>query len=697
MLTRLTTLCSIALFIFGLSSPLFAEVGKVIIAKGETFALDEANGVRELQRRSDILPGDTLVTGDNSELHIRFQDNAVLALRANSRLKINEYHGSTAERDEKVLMELLSGGFRTITGTFGKSDSDAYQIRTPNASIGIRGTNYEALLTDRELLVGVYEGGVRLTNQAGAFDLGLDSAFSFAKVNGNNQVIQGLVEPPSELKIPLATSVNTPAEPNEEREEETTANLSSDDDDLLISNLFDEPDADSDDTQPTLVIDDSAPTLLTNESSTESSDAVDEIAQQTDLSLYADVRLTQDQILSLLNSEAKAGFVVVSDDPQGYRASVYEMPYDYGQTVYSTAAAVDFTISVRSGDQTIQYNISIPASSNNLISEIETQVAAQTNSGSTLTAPPLLNVDTVNGKLVFTSYLNDPNVEIVFSDFTGADATLAQQELGLCDLSDASTCMGTYAASNVSVNEYNKATHFGYMVKSKQGPVFVNWESETLSIIGDTYKTPDNVFRGNSNATRTVLNSVDIREDGTNAIEWGYWNTSATAPAVLLKDPADLAMAESIDAPFFYVTAPPASKARLTGTRSMTSVVNWHATSSTSNGLMSDGNGSATLTATLDVSFDDAEAVGSLTLMDIGATPDWSWSVNYYGTIQGAQFQSDYGYGNLSLDGGNQSYGAVGHVDGLFTNTATDVGFAGGFNLQTTDDSHYAQGVFVLK
>ncbi|MDX1476033.1 MAG: FecR family protein, partial [Reinekea sp.] len=203
----------------------YASIGKVIIAKGETYALDSANNPRPLQRRSDVLEGDTLVTGADSEIHIRFKDNAVLALRADSQLKISEYHNAEGGNQEQVLMELLSGGFRTITGSFGKTNKDAYQIKTPNASIGIRGTNYEAILTRDNLIVGVYYGGVRLQNQAGSINLGIDSAFSFAQVAGQNAAMQGLLEAPTELSQPLATSFNAPPATNEADDSEATATL----------------------------------------------------------------------------------------------------------------------------------------------------------------------------------------------------------------------------------------------------------------------------------------------------------------------------------------------------------------------------------------------------------------------------------------------------------------------------------------
>ena len=111
------------------ATQVMANIGTIIIAKGEVYALDTAQKSRALERRSAVLEGDTLVTGANGEIQVRFNDNAILALRAGSRLKISEYHGALNDRPEQVLMELLSGGFRTITSRLFASATKIQNFR----------------------------------------------------------------------------------------------------------------------------------------------------------------------------------------------------------------------------------------------------------------------------------------------------------------------------------------------------------------------------------------------------------------------------------------------------------------------------------------------------------------------------------------------------------------------------------------
>lgn len=287
-----------------------ASVGKVVIAQGEVYALDPNNEQRSLARRSDVNEGDTLVTGADGSLQIRFNDNAVLALSPDSQLRISEYHGRDADNDEEqVLMDLLAGGFRTITGSIGSTDRDAYQVRTPNASIGIRGTHYEALLAESSLLLGVYDGGIVVSNENGSLNLGLGGNFLFAQV-GPNTAPQGLLEPPARLNQSRVPGTGQSGQPSPDDEPE--AQLEEEEEGLPLEMAFggDEP-------PPPIpqLTEEQESALLTLVSDLE--DEVDDLGEDAaNLDLPADVRLTTEQQLALANNPAK-GFIVLTDSGDG--------------------------------------------------------------------------------------------------------------------------------------------------------------------------------------------------------------------------------------------------------------------------------------------------------------------------------------------------------------------------------------------
>lgn len=154
--------------------------GHIVMVKGEASAVTAGGSSRLLKRRDPVYTSDTITTGGDSRVQIRFIDNGLLALKANSQLAIHNYHQSADGQDDQVLLELVEGGFRTLTGSIGKGNKEAYRVETPVASIGIRGTLYSALLRDGKLVAGVWKGGITLFTEHGNFDLGMGADFSFA-------------------------------------------------------------------------------------------------------------------------------------------------------------------------------------------------------------------------------------------------------------------------------------------------------------------------------------------------------------------------------------------------------------------------------------------------------------------------------------------------------------------------------------
>jgi hypothetical protein len=113
----------------------------IISAKGES---------RTPQKGEAVSEGDTLITGRNGELHVRLDDNGLIALRANTRLKIEAYRAQ-GDNEDKAFFSLLKGTFRSVTGWIGRYNAKNYGIKTPTATIGVRGTDHEPLVvTDPE-------------------------------------------------------------------------------------------------------------------------------------------------------------------------------------------------------------------------------------------------------------------------------------------------------------------------------------------------------------------------------------------------------------------------------------------------------------------------------------------------------------------------------------------------------------------
>jgi hypothetical protein len=92
-----------------------------------------------------------LTTADGSSAIVKLQDGTRMTLRPNSELVLQSYRfNEAAPADNNMLLQLLRGGVRTITGLMSKGFADTARIQTPTATIGIRGTDFDARLCGPE-------------------------------------------------------------------------------------------------------------------------------------------------------------------------------------------------------------------------------------------------------------------------------------------------------------------------------------------------------------------------------------------------------------------------------------------------------------------------------------------------------------------------------------------------------------------
>ncbi len=152
------------LIVMFVNLPLIAaekEVGKTLLTRGDVTAQRDS-GVVVLKRRSIVFERDEIHVGDEGRAQLRMVDQALISLQENSVLQIKNYQYQKGGKNNSALLELLSGGLRTITGAIGKGDKKAYELRTPLATIGIRGTDYEVEIVSNGMYVAVWDGVIHL-------------------------------------------------------------------------------------------------------------------------------------------------------------------------------------------------------------------------------------------------------------------------------------------------------------------------------------------------------------------------------------------------------------------------------------------------------------------------------------------------------------------------------------------------------
>ncbi len=124
-----------------------AAAGSVTHLSGTLSAQRVDGSVRILSQKSEVFNGDTLTTQANSFAQINFTDGSSVTIRPNSVMRIENYaFDAKNPKADGVVMRLVRGGLRSVTGLIGKrGNQDAYKIQTTTATIGIRGSTGDTM------------------------------------------------------------------------------------------------------------------------------------------------------------------------------------------------------------------------------------------------------------------------------------------------------------------------------------------------------------------------------------------------------------------------------------------------------------------------------------------------------------------------------------------------------------------------
>src|SRR5216110_1535853 len=200
---RSLTVLLILLSAPGLAS---AQAGRFLLAVGDVAV---ARGQAEIRAATGmpVQSGDTIRVGPASNAQIRMTDESIVGLRPGTVFRIDAYEYS-GQAEPRSIFSLLKGGFRTVTGAIGRLHSrERYAVRTPTATIGIRGTHYTVVHCDNDCGAdrgsiangtygGVTDGRIEVVNQTGEHEFAANTFFYVASAG---TAPQNLIAPPNFL------------------------------------------------------------------------------------------------------------------------------------------------------------------------------------------------------------------------------------------------------------------------------------------------------------------------------------------------------------------------------------------------------------------------------------------------------------------------------------------------------------------
>lgn len=189
-------------------------VGRIISVQGQPKIERATGGVIDLRREDPVHVGDIVRTG-SGRAKILFVDNSIMTLAEQTDLKITEFLFQPQTEQRSSMFDLLGGKVKTLVGKWFSAVPN-FQVRTPTAVAGVRGTHFQVDF-DGSTLVTVFDGEVDVANEAGEIlkllsgnQLGIGGT---GFIGGVNQLTpEQLNQKQNEVSLRLEALLNSEAE-----------------------------------------------------------------------------------------------------------------------------------------------------------------------------------------------------------------------------------------------------------------------------------------------------------------------------------------------------------------------------------------------------------------------------------------------------------------------------------------------------
>ena len=142
LLTSASTLCLTALIATTAQAAPGDPIGAAIAIKNNVTAAYETDR-RKLAKDDPVRQEEIIEVGEDSLGELKFKDDTKLALGPGSRMTLDKFVYDPEKTNGSIIVNLMKGTFRFITGIAAKP---TYQIKTPSASISVRGTIFDVYI-----------------------------------------------------------------------------------------------------------------------------------------------------------------------------------------------------------------------------------------------------------------------------------------------------------------------------------------------------------------------------------------------------------------------------------------------------------------------------------------------------------------------------------------------------------------------
>lgn len=162
---RILSIAVMALaLLFGANGAQAARIGVASVVKNTVNGSNGGN-TRVINVGAGVFQNELISTGAESSAQLLFRDETSLTIGANARLTLDRFVYNPNRKTGDVVVNVLQGTFRFVSGS---AVPGSYKIKTPVASIGLRGTVVEGFVgADGSLLLVIVQGSVVVTTADG--------------------------------------------------------------------------------------------------------------------------------------------------------------------------------------------------------------------------------------------------------------------------------------------------------------------------------------------------------------------------------------------------------------------------------------------------------------------------------------------------------------------------------------------------
>ena len=125
-----------------------APIGKIKTSKGDVVVIRNEKEI-PVQIDDRIHQHDIILTGADSSVGIIFEDNTILSLGPKTEVVIDEYIFAPEKGMLSMITRMLKGTASYLSGIIGRQSPESVKFQTPDATIGLRGTQFLVKVTGR--------------------------------------------------------------------------------------------------------------------------------------------------------------------------------------------------------------------------------------------------------------------------------------------------------------------------------------------------------------------------------------------------------------------------------------------------------------------------------------------------------------------------------------------------------------------